>query len=82
MRKHYIVFFFLFLSISTKSFCSSSVQYLGIEHGLSNNAVTSIFQDSHGFMWFGTFDGLNRYNGNKFKIFRNQLNNSTSLSRN
>ncbi|MDP4227054.1 MAG: two-component regulator propeller domain-containing protein, partial [Bacteroidota bacterium] len=82
MRKHYIVFFFLFLSISTKSFCSSSVQYLGIEHGLSNNAVTSIFQDSHGFMWFGTFDGLNRYDGNKFKIFRNQLNNSTSLSSN
>ncbi|MDP4196355.1 MAG: two-component regulator propeller domain-containing protein [Bacteroidota bacterium] len=80
MRKYYIAF--LLLSIYTKSFCSSSVQYLGIEQGLSNNSVTAIFQDSHGFMWFGTYDGLNRYDGYKFKMFRNHLNNSASLSSN
>lgn len=39
--------------------------------GLSNNAVTSIYQDHNGFMWFGTYDGLNQYNGYTFKAFRN-----------
>lgn len=56
--------------------------YLGIEHGLSNNAITAIFQDHYGFMWFGTYDGLNRYNGYEFKVFRNQLNGPASLIHN
>ncbi len=55
---------------------------MGIDQGLSNNAVTSIFQDQHGFMWFGTFDGLNRYDGYSFKIFRNVINDTTSLNSN
>jgi signal transduction histidine kinase/ligand-binding sensor domain-containing protein/DNA-binding response OmpR family regulator len=56
------------------------VKYLGIEHGLSNNLVTSIFQDHNGFMWFGTFDGLNRYDGYSFKVFRNVLGDTSSLN--
>lgn len=55
------------------------VEYIGIERGLSNNAVTCIFQDHHGFMWFGTYDGLNRYDGYSFKIFRNIIGDSNSL---
>jgi ligand-binding sensor domain-containing protein len=45
-------------------------EHLTEREGLSNNAVTSIYQDREGFMWFGTVDGLNRYNGYEFKIFR------------
>lgn len=56
--------------------------YLGIEQGLSNNTVRSIFQDRKGFMWFGTFDGLNRYDGYNFKVFRNTYKDSTSLVNN
>ncbi|WP_315821570.1 ligand-binding sensor domain-containing protein [Paraflavitalea speifideaquila] len=56
--------------------------YLGIEQGLSNNTVRSIFQDRKGFMWFGTFDGLNRYDGYSFKVFRNTFNDSSSLVNN
>lgn len=56
--------------------------YLGIEQGLSNNTVRSIFQDHRGFMWFGTFDGLNRYDGYSFEVFRNTFNDSTSLVNN
>lgn len=56
-----------------------AISYLGIEQGLSNNAVTSIYQDHNGFIWVGTIDGLNRYDGYQFKIFRNQLNDSNSL---
>jgi signal transduction histidine kinase/ligand-binding sensor domain-containing protein/DNA-binding response OmpR family regulator len=58
------------------------VKYLGIEDGLSNNVVTSIYQDHNGFMWFGTYDGLNRYDGIYFKVFRNIIGDSTSLSSN
>ncbi|GAB3420902.1 two-component regulator propeller domain-containing protein [Niabella aquatica] len=43
-------------------------KYLGSSQGLSNNSVRAIFQDSRGFMWFGTYDGLNRYDGYEFKI--------------
>lgn len=58
------------------------VNYLGIENGLSNNAVTSIYQDHNSFMWFGTYDGLNRYDGYEFKVFRNIIGDSTSISSN
>lgn len=48
--------------------------------GLSNSSVNSIFQDSENLLWIGTWDGLNRYDGNSFKIFRPELNNENSLS--
>lgn len=58
------------------------VRYIGIEKGLSNNAVTSIYQDKRGFMWVGTYDGLNRYDGYDFFVYRNQPNDSTTLVNN
>ncbi|MEE9363685.1 MAG: two-component regulator propeller domain-containing protein [Cellulophaga sp.] len=48
--------------------------------GLSNSSVNTIFQDSENLIWIGTWDGLNRYDGNKFKVFRPELNNEKSLS--
>nr|WP_295870299.1 two-component regulator propeller domain-containing protein [uncultured Chitinophaga sp.] len=73
--------FILWLSIiATTTFAVGyPVRYLGIEDGLSNNAVTSVYQDHKGFMWFGTYDGLNRYDGYRFKIYRNKIGDSTSL---
>jgi ligand-binding sensor domain-containing protein/signal transduction histidine kinase len=41
-----------------------------VENGLSNNAVICSVQDKRGFLWFGTKDGLNRFDGYSFKIFR------------
>jgi signal transduction histidine kinase/ligand-binding sensor domain-containing protein/DNA-binding NarL/FixJ family response regulator len=61
---------------------SLSIRYLGIDQGLSNNAVTCIYKDHHGFMWFGTYDGLNRYDGYSVRVFRNTIGDSTSLSDN
>ncbi|MEL1254767.1 two-component regulator propeller domain-containing protein [Flavobacterium sp. DGU38] len=46
------------------------IRHLDITSGLSNNSVATIYQDQNGYMWFGTFDGLNRYDGNDFKIYR------------
>jgi signal transduction histidine kinase/streptogramin lyase len=57
-------------------------KYLGIENGLSNNTVTTLFQDHNGFMWFGTYDGLNRFDGYEFRVFRNIIGDSNSISSN
>lgn len=46
------------------------LQRLGVEHGLSHNSVLSVAQDHSGFLWFGTLDGLNRYDGTSFRVHR------------
>lgn len=56
--------------------------HLSIEDGLSQTTITSILQDSHGFMWFGTQDGLNRYDGYNFVVYRNNPNDLNSLGGN
>ncbi|MGC4102595.1 hybrid sensor histidine kinase/response regulator transcription factor [Ferruginibacter sp.] len=61
---------------------SLAVSHLSIQNGLSNNSVRCIYQDKKGFIWFGTYDGLNRYDGSEFKIFRNKITDSTSLRHN
>lgn len=53
-----------------------------VEDGLSNNAVVCSLQDSKGFMWFGTRDGLNRFDGYTFKVFRHNVQDSTGLGHN
>ena len=53
---------------------------LGVNDGLSQNSVSSIMQDKQGFMWIATGDGLNRYDGNTFKIFRFSLKDSSGRS--
>lgn len=50
--------------------------------GLSNSSVNTIFQDSQGLMWFGTWDGLNVYNGKEFNVFKPDLGKSNSISNN
>jgi ligand-binding sensor domain-containing protein len=42
------------------------------DNGLSQNSCYAISQDKYGFMWFGTQDGLNRYDGREFKIYSAQ----------
>ena len=53
-----------------------------VEDGLSSNTVRAIVQDHNGFMWFGTEDGLNRFDGYSFKIFRSVPGDTTSLGNN
>lgn len=52
------------------------------EKGFSPAATFAIAEDSQGFLWFGTIDGLYRYDGYNFKIFRNDPSNTNSLANN
>lgn len=53
-----------------------------IEDGLSQSLAEYIYQDSYGYIWIGTSDGLNRYNGNEFKVYKNNKSNDNTISNN
>lgn len=55
---------------------------ISVQDGLSNNFVNCIIQDSRGFIWIGTKDGLNRYDGYRFVNYVFQYNDPTSISNN
>lgn len=52
---------------------------IGLAQGLSQENVRAIHQDSEGFMWFGTQEGLNRFDGYQFKVFANSLYDTNSI---
>lgn len=67
----------LFQTISILCFCVQSVKaqsyffkHYQVENGLSNNAIYCSTQDKNGFMWFGSRDGLNRFDGYHFKTYK------------
>lgn len=55
---------------------------LSIQQGLSQSTVRDICQDKDGFMWFGTIDGLNKYDGYTFEVFKNLPENPHSITEN
>jgi signal transduction histidine kinase/CheY-like chemotaxis protein/ligand-binding sensor domain-containing protein len=61
---------------------SYQVKHITINDGLSHSSVFSILEDSKGYMWFGTEDGLNKYDGYKFTVYKNNPDDTTSLSNN
>ncbi|QQS35973.1 MAG: response regulator [Ignavibacteriales bacterium] len=76
--------FFMLLYIYGSILFSQPINFrhLTINDGLSQNAVFAILQDSKGFMWFGTTDGLNRYDGYSFKVFNHNPFDTTTVSSN
>lgn len=55
-------------------------EHLSLEDGLSQSVVNAILQDRKGFLWIGTDDGLNRYDGYNFKVYKPDTNTPFSLS--
>ncbi len=86
MNKIVCIFLFglsLFLPLSVFGQDINPTFYqLTVDEGLSQNSINSITQDSKGFIWICTQDGLNRYDGYEFKIFRHEPGNDNSLSNN
>ncbi|MBN2116487.1 MAG: hypothetical protein JW730_07950 [Anaerolineales bacterium] len=57
-------------------------EHITVQDGLSQNAALAIFQDRRGFLWIGTQDGLNRYDGYSFTTFKQDADNPASISHN
>jgi signal transduction histidine kinase/ligand-binding sensor domain-containing protein/CheY-like chemotaxis protein len=80
-----ITIIFLFILPCNNS--SAQYQQLFFEHisaqeGLSHTSVNAIIQDKNGFLWFATYNGLNKYDGYSFKVYQKSDKNKTSLSSN
>jgi len=75
----------LFLFYSTLAYPQSehlSFEHLGTAQGLSQSNVICTLQDSRGFMWFGTREGLNKYDGYTFTVYKNKIGDDKSLANN
>lgn len=77
-----LLFAFLVSSFSQKSVPNNKFQSYSMKDGLSQNVVRAIKQDSMGYIWIGTEDGLNKFNGYNFKIFKKEVKDSNSLADN
>lgn len=81
----YYSFYFLFCFIDIYGFVYQQeylFKQIRIEDGLSQSSVFSIIHDKKGYLWFGTANGLNRYNGYEFKVFINDPSDSNTISDN
>lgn len=77
----------LFLSLSVNSYGQDSFDFYGkrietfsMNEGLSSGMIKSICQDKNGFIWVGTLNGLNKYDGYAFKKFHYEIDDTTSLA--
>ncbi|KAA6318692.1 hypothetical protein EZS27_031332, partial [termite gut metagenome] len=74
---------FLFILVSQISFANEPSFYfstLDLKDGLSQLSVLKIYQDSYGFMWFATRNGLNKYDGTTMTVYKHINTNPHSLS--
>jgi ligand-binding sensor domain-containing protein len=84
LAKHTLIFILTSLLSVTSGYSQATIQFksLSVTDGLSQNSINAICQDQRGFIWIGTFDGLNRYDGYSFQVYRNKAGDTTSLRSN
>lgn len=83
VRNSTIILYLTLILLSTEARTQSwYFRNYQVNNGISSNTITSITQDKKGFLWFGTRNGLNRFDGNSFRIFRNNLSDSGSIGSN
>lgn len=80
MRIHILTFFLLLLSTVFTKAQDYQFEKISIEEGLSQSIVLNIFQDSKGFLWISTQEGLNKYDGYKFIHYKKEPGSNNSLS--
>src|ERR1035437_7651517 len=70
MRRKQLILVMLFLwSLSLKADLRTNVHFISRREGLSNGAVNTIVKDAEGYIWFGTWNGLNRYDGSNIVTY-------------
>ena len=70
MKRTFVFIFSCLLALCISANEHYVVQHYSILDGMSQNTVMAILQDKQGFMWFGTWDGLNRFDGYTFEVFK------------
>src|SRR5450756_1079666 len=68
-RKLIILVMFFMLSLSLRADFRTNVHFISRREGLSNGAVNTIVKDAEGYIWFGTWNGLNRYDGSNIVTY-------------
>lgn len=79
IMRNTITILFLFLSLMGYG---QSCKLFTTDRELSSSLINMIYQDRNGFIWIATEDGLNRYDGSKFTIYKHDPNNEHSLCHN
>jgi len=82
MYKLFILSFFIITATVFANSNKIKFEKFTIQSGLSSQSITCLLQDKNGFLWIGTKNGLNRYDGYNYKVYQHQYNDSTSLSDN
>ena len=84
MKKHFIIILLAIFCFYAKLFSQEHVvfQHYSVQNGLSQNTVMAIIQDSKGFMWFGTWDGLNKFDGYEFTIYKSHPGDHSNIATN
>ncbi|MCE5332768.1 MAG: response regulator [Bacteroidales bacterium] len=84
MKKHIGNYFLLLIFLPFILFSQEHVafQHFSVDDGLSQNTVNAIIQDSKGFMWFGTWDGLNKFDGHVFTIYKSKPGDHSNIATN
>jgi len=75
---------FLLLSVLLSAFSSSAQYHFSFSHftsdnGLSQNSITAMMKDHKGYLWFGTRDGLNKFDGSNFTLYNSKPDNRMSV---
>lgn len=78
MKRLAWIFCLLFQALLTSQ--NIHIETLDIKKGLPDNSVRHIIQDRHGYLWFGTLNGLSRFDGNNFKNYQSIPGDTTSLT--
>ena len=79
MRKHFLIITIWVLITFGARAVTFSFRHYKVEDGLSENSVFCSLQDSKGFMWFGTKEGLNRFDGSNFVVYQRQTQKTNAL---
>jgi signal transduction histidine kinase/ligand-binding sensor domain-containing protein len=83
MPKKKFAFFLFFLTVYASSFSQKiEFEHISDKDGLVSSSITTITRDSYGYMWFGTFNGLSKYDGYSFTNYLNDPKDSSSITDN
>jgi ligand-binding sensor domain-containing protein len=81
MTKSILLILIIFFCFNLNFAQTNKLKFHRLPTGISSNFVTSIYQDKHGFMWFGTNNGLNRFDGYNFTVFEHNPADPNSIAK-